>query len=245
MNTAKEALRFLAAQTIGIRYRRDFSLIKRVDVALLPALMTNFRHSKSQLRQDLFVLSQLGFKRNGFFVEFGATNGIDLSNTYLLEKRFGWAGILAEPAKCWQSDLARNRKSVIESACVWHTTGEVLEFNQVDAPELSTLSEFNDADIHGQARRTGLTYAVPTISLNDLLAKHNAPSAIDYLSIDTEGSEYEILKGFDFTSYRVSVITCEHNFTTKRDAVYALLSSHGYRRIYEDISLFDDWYILA
>jgi len=43
-------------------------------------------NSKSQLRQDLFVLSQLGFKRGGFFVEFGATNGIDLSNSYLLDK---------------------------------------------------------------------------------------------------------------------------------------------------------------
>ena len=51
--------------------------------------------SKSQLKQDIFVLLETGFKRNGFFVEFGATNGIDLSNTYLLEKRFGWNGILA------------------------------------------------------------------------------------------------------------------------------------------------------
>ena len=55
--------------------------------------------SKSQYRQDLFVLSELEFKRDGFFVEFGATNGINGSNSFILEKNFGWKGILAEPAK--------------------------------------------------------------------------------------------------------------------------------------------------
>src|SRR5665213_3332547 len=52
-------------------------------------LLTIMRNSKSQFRQDLFVLGELGCKKDGFFVEFGATNGIDLSNTYLLEKEFG------------------------------------------------------------------------------------------------------------------------------------------------------------
>jgi hypothetical protein len=70
--------------------------------------------SKSQYKQDLFVLTQLGFKRNGFFVEFGATDGVELSNTYILEKQFDWSGILAEPAKCWHEALERNRKAFIE-----------------------------------------------------------------------------------------------------------------------------------
>ena len=52
---------------------------------------------KSQIYQDIFVLYTLNWKRNGFFVEFGATNGFDLSNSYLLEKDFGWKGILCEP----------------------------------------------------------------------------------------------------------------------------------------------------
>lgn len=75
--------------------------------------------SKSQLRQDLFVLSELEFKRNGYFVEFGATNGIELSNTYILEEEFEWNGILAEPAKCWHEDLKINRKCHIDTDCVW------------------------------------------------------------------------------------------------------------------------------
>lgn len=61
--------------------------------------------SKAQLRQDLFVLNHLDFKRNGFFVEFGATNGVNLSNSFLLERQFGWNGILAEPARIWHEQL--------------------------------------------------------------------------------------------------------------------------------------------
>ena len=61
--------------------------------------------SRAQLKQDIFVLLETGFKRDGYFVEFGATNGVDLSNSWLLEKAFGWTGILAEPARIWHDDL--------------------------------------------------------------------------------------------------------------------------------------------
>lgn len=70
-------------------------------------LLKYFVSSKAQLRQDLFALSYLDFKKNGYFVEFGATNGVDLSNTYLMEKEFGWNGILAEPAVVWHKDLKK------------------------------------------------------------------------------------------------------------------------------------------
>ena len=63
---------------------------------------------KSQLGQEIFALIENDFKRDGFFVEFGATNGLELSNTHLLEKEFGWTGILAEPAKTWHEDLYKN-----------------------------------------------------------------------------------------------------------------------------------------
>ena len=45
-----------------------------------------------QLRQDLFVINELNFKKKGFFCEFGACDGIELSNSYLLEKKFNWQG---------------------------------------------------------------------------------------------------------------------------------------------------------
>src|SRR3979409_966312 len=60
------------------------------------------RHeSKSQILQDLWVGYELNERRGGFFVEFGATNGVVNSNTWLLEKKYGWKGILAEPNPVW------------------------------------------------------------------------------------------------------------------------------------------------
>lgn len=64
------------------------------------------------------MLYRAKFKQNGFFVEFGATNGIDLSNTYLLETEFGWNGILAEPDKYWHTSLIANRTAIIDIRCV-------------------------------------------------------------------------------------------------------------------------------
>ena len=201
--------------------------------------------SKSQVQQDLFVLHELDFKQGGYFVEFGAANGVDLSNTYLLEKELGWTGILAEPAKVWAEELANNRDCHIDFDCVWSKTGEVLDFNETTAAELSTVSQFSDSDEHASARANGNTYNVNTISLVDLLDKYDAPKEIDYLSIDTEGSEFEILNAFDFDKYKIKIITCEHNYTPMRGQILQLLQSKGYVRKYTEYSRFDDWYVLA
>jgi len=200
--------------------------------------------SKSQLGQDMFVLSELDFKRDGYFVEFGASDGVELSNTYLLEKRLGWTGILAEPAVVWHDALTANRNCHISFDCIWSKSHEELEFNEVDAAELSTINTFSEGDEHAQTRASGNTYPVYTCSLNDLLEKYKAPTEIDYLSIDTEGSEFEILSAFDFDKYKIKVITCEHNYTPMRGQILQLLQSKGYVRKYTEYSRFDDWYVL-
>lgn len=222
---------------------RDLEVLQKLNDTNLNELLQYFGLSKSQLRQDLFVLSHLGFKKNGFFVEFGATNGLDLSNSHLMEKEFGWNGILAEPAACWHNELKYNRNSNIETDCVWIDSKSVLAFNQVDEPELSTINIFSDDDSHSKARKNSKIYEVQTISLNDLLKKYKAPKVIDYLSIDTEGSEYNILSHFDFSEYSFKVITCEHNYTPMREKIFALLTQQGYQRVFEEISLWDDWYV--
>jgi FkbM family methyltransferase len=206
-------------------------------------LLRLLKKSKAQLRQDLFVLFELSFKRDGFFVEFGATNGIDLSNTYLLEKEFNWKGILAEPAKCWHNDLKANRSAKIDTDCVWNESNSILSFNEAEEADLSTVNAFSSVDSHKHNRRRGSKYEVKTISLLDLLVKHRAPKQIDFLSIDTEGSEYEILKNFNFNDYLIKIIVCEHNFTPMREKIFILLSEAGYVRKYEKISRMDDWYV--
>lgn len=222
---------------------QDLDILKALKGEYSTELIHYLDKSKSQLRQDLFVLNHFRFKKGGFFVEFGAANGYDLSNTYLMEKEFGWNGILAEPATIWHSELKTNRRCNIETNCVWKDSASTLAFNQVEIAELSTINSYSNTDSHIEARRAGKTYSVKTISLNDLLSKYNAPQRIDYLSVDTEGSEYEILSNFDFSKHTVEIITCEHNYTPMREKLYVLLTKQGYQRVFENLSRFDDWYI--
>ncbi|MGA9366856.1 MAG: hypothetical protein WBV35_05315, partial [Steroidobacteraceae bacterium] len=102
--------------------------------------------SKSQIRQDLFVLSELSFKRDGFFVEFGAAGGVEDSNTHILEEEFGWRGILAEPARAFHERLRANRRAQISTKCVWNETGKVLTFNEANWAYLSTVDSFSGRD---------------------------------------------------------------------------------------------------
>lgn len=201
--------------------------------------------SKSQLGQDVLALSLAGHDQPGFFVEFGATNGIDLSNTFLLEKEFGWQGILCEPARIWHEDLNRTRQCAIDHRCVYSASGETVSFSETSAGELSTISSFTNSDGHKDSRTTSATYEVETVSLIDLLGLYDAPKYIDFLSIDTEGSEYEILKAFDFGRYSFGLICVEHNYTANRAKIKALLESNNYSQIYSDCSQWDDWYALA
>jgi FkbM family methyltransferase len=220
----------------------QISFLQHLPPETAMTLLSYLPYVRSQSGQDLFVLSQLGPKKDGFFVEFGVTDGVNISNSYFFETTLGWKGIVAEPAKMWHPDLFRNRKCNIEKRCVWSSTGATLQFKE--AGELSTVSEFSDGDFHAASRQNSEAYDVQTISLNDLLDKYEAPAHVDYLSIDTEGSEFEILNAFDFGARTFGVITCEHNFAPQRETIHSLLVSHGYKRIMEAASKVDDWYVL-
>jgi FkbM family methyltransferase len=231
------------------RSLQDLEFIRALGPANHESTISLLSKSRSQLRQDLFVVSEAenkikNEKRRGYFVEFGATNGIHFSNTYLLETEFSWTGILAEPARFWEKQLKANRPNAsIETLCVWKDSNSSLIFNETNAPEFSTINSFSDGDIHGNIRLAGKRYEVQTISLNDLLIKHGAPKYIDYLSIDTEGSEFEILEAFNFNEFSFGIISVEHNYTPQREKIFALLTGLGYKRKYENISAFDDWYV--
>ncbi|MBT8545251.1 hypothetical protein G6732_00025 [Polynucleobacter paneuropaeus] len=129
-----------------ITAEKDFEDILALPMEHLTKLLEVKNSSKSQIKQDLFVLLETNFKRNGYFVEFGATNGRDLSNTYLLEKEFNWRGILAEPARIWHADLEKNRVCSIEQNCVWSDSNTLLDFNEVSEAELSTITKYNNND---------------------------------------------------------------------------------------------------
>jgi FkbM family methyltransferase len=201
------------------------------------------RHSKSQLGQDLLGLSISGLDKPGYFVEFGAADGVALSNSYILEKHFGWSGILCEPSTGWHEALKQNRSCIIDTRCVYSVSGEKLSFSENYLGELSAITAYAEPNANGVLKRTTSSYEVETISLLDLLKAHNAPKYIEFLSIDTEGSEFEILKDFDFQSYRFGAICVEHNFADTRQKINDLLLASGYMQVHKDVSDFDDWYV--
>jgi FkbM family methyltransferase len=211
----------------------------------LKSILVNLRNSKSQFYQDLMVIAFQNQRLESgefFFVEFGATNGIDLSNTYLFENEFSSRGIVAEPAKVWHSELFLNRNCQIVTDCVWSHSNLSLEFFESENPDLSGLKAKNHF-----LRKTQLhdVYSVRTISMMDLLKNYNAPQKIDLLSIDTEGTELEILSSFDFSKYTFNIIVCEHNFSKDRKKIQTLLEKNGYCRRLSWISFVDDWYFLS
>lgn len=202
------------------------------------------KESYAQIRQDLLALFVLG-SEPGYFVEFGACDGIYLSNTFLLETYYGWTGLLVEPSVHFNKVLKDKRTSLVDTLCVSDTTGNTVEFTEVAGLQgLSGISQYAFNDIHTQTRKDkGFAYDVQTISLNDLLDKHNAPDTIDYISIDTEGSEYSILNAYDF-SRKFNLITVEHNNTYTKDLINDLLISKGYINILPEESKWDSWYVL-
>jgi FkbM family methyltransferase len=186
----------------------------------------------SQLGQDLWVLEETNNKRDGYFVDFGATDGITINNTYLLEKDFGWNGIVAECHPDYFDDLAKNRRCVIDHNAVFTETDKQVVLMAPEVPDISSIRGYGDDDEFAEARRKGTPITVPTITLFDLLELHKAPTHIDYLSVDTEGSEYDILKAFfdneQSSKYHIQLITVEHNYTEARRKIHDLLLSHGY-----------------
>jgi FkbM family methyltransferase len=197
---------------------------------------------KSQRFQDVladFVMQG----KPGIFCEFGATDGVSLSNTFFLETYRGWSGILAEPGMQWRDALVRNRpNATIDHRCVFSESGQTLLFNETTEGEYSSIVGHEAKDFHSPKRQKGSVYEVQTVSLNDLLSE-NSIEKIDFLSIDTEGSEFIILSNFDFEEYCPKIIAVEHNYTVTRQDIFNLLTKRDYVRVMEDLSGFDDWYI--
>jgi len=215
----------------------------------LEFIVSNRWRSKSQVSQDLFVHYFTDYKKDGFFMEIGACDGVHLSNTFMLEKN-GWSGIISEPSKFWHNKMKR-RSCIINKNAVFSESGNKIKFDEFPtSPELSGFGKYLDEDNNKQIRSRGYmspafqSYDVETITLNELISQNTDKTSIDYISIDTEGSEYEILKNFDLGKYNVEIFTIEHNFIKeKREKIYDLLSKNNYVRIFGNLSHWDDWYI--
>lgn len=196
----------------------------------------------SQIGQDLEVLKFYNNKKEGYFIEIGASDGIELSNTYLLEKMYNWKGICVEPIPKRFELLCKNRSnSLCYDYAVYNESNTQVIFDIANNYDLLSGISVN-IDCHMNTVNSNKTQIVKnTISFNNLLEKANAPLFIDYLSLDTEGSELEILKSVDLQKYTFGLIDVEHNYIEpRRTLIRNLLTSNGYDYIRENN--FDDCY---
>ena len=193
------------------------------------------KFSKSQIYQDLFILYFSKNKKNGKFIEIGGGNGVDLSNSYLLEKKYKWRGIICEPEKKSQRKILNKRSAKLEKRPIT---------NKSEKNKIFYVNE----DTYQSSLIVGTKYnsklKVDTISLNHLLKKNKIYNQVDYISIDTEGNEFDIIKNFNFKKYKVNFFTIEHNFNKKkREKIFKVMKKNKYERVFKNISYMDDWYV--
>ena len=199
--------------------------------------------SYSQFLQDVHALhSVYKSKRDGYFVEVGAYDGIESSNTLLMEEDYGWKGVCVECSPSNYKKLRENRKCITYPYAVYNEDNNLVEF--FDSGGYAGLVETNN---HNHILNDN-KITVVTKKLTSLLNEAGAPSFIEYLSLDTEGSEYEILNAHDFSKYLFGYICVEHNRVERnRMRIRKLLESKGYRYCKENGNaqwgVIDDEYI--
>ena len=190
--------------------------------------------SYSQSGQDLWVLDIFKDKNPSdlFFVDCAAYNGVDLSNTYLLEE-LGWKGICIEANRRIFPDLLKSRSSVCYNVVCLDYDGRIGFYDNVGWDACGNVMEGTD---------------YPCFRLPSLLGTQKV---VDYLSLDVEGSELKVLQGIDFNEYLIKCITVEHNLyfvgDTLKNNIFDLLSANGFVRVKEDVCVgiypFEDWYL--
>jgi FkbM family methyltransferase len=206
---------------------------------------------RSSEGQDEFVIEALG-AQPGFFVDSGASDGITGSNTYRLEREYGWRGICVEPNAQLFADLRGNRRADCVNCCLHDRRGEVdfVEsagvyggiFDEYDPLHLRYVTE--RFGVHLEFDPDGALSRVrkPARSIGEILREHRAPRVVDYWSLDTEGSELAVLRGFPFGEYALRAITIEHNNSPERGRIREFLGHRGYTLV-RDLGI-DDCYLL-
>ena len=172
---------------------------------------SNFYSQAGQDRiiYDVFFKSK---KQNGYFVDIGAYDGITGSNSYFFEKNLGWEGILIEPSRNQFSKLEKNRKNICFNNAISNKI-QSIEFIDVikGLTQMSGLKQESYTDTYNMldSDLNTLTecYVIDTSTFSNLVKRKN----IDYLSIDIEGGELDLIHSIDFSSYQIKVLSIENN----------------------------------
>jgi len=184
-----------------------------------PATIQESQESYSQVGQDSIILDLLG--SNGYFIDLAANDALDLTNTLALERK-GWTGLCVEPNSVYWYGLS-HRKCTVVGAVVAGTKSEQVKvkFRGVFGGIVGKLDN-RLANRKKEPESPEVTrYTAP---ITEVLQKFRVPTTIDYLSLDVEGSEFEIMKDFPFETYTIRVLTVER----PNKKLKALLEEKGY-----------------
>ena len=168
------------------------------------------------------------FPNGGFFVEAGAHDGVGDSQTYALELTGRWSGLCIEPSLAF-SGLRKSRTCEIDNRPLWACNTDVM-FREVDgeARELSGITGSFQDDGWDRDLRSHRDSIKAAVTLTRLLDEHRAPAVIQFLALDTEGSEFAILGAHEFDRFAFETILVEHNGVESRVAeLKDLLSAVG------------------
>lgn len=190
--------------------------------------------------QDRYVVDKIFPNvKYGYFLDIGALDGLYENNTLLMEKYYNWEGICCECDPRDIEALSNNRECNIMSSPMYNKSGVVINFEMHKAKFLSGITGHQLEKYHSSDSKY---VSMTTVSLNDCIDNFNAPKIIEYMSLDTEGSEYEILSTLNFDKYKINYIGVEHNFQSpKRENIRSLLEKNGY--VYHRSVMHDDDYI--
>ena len=192
----------------------------------------------SQYKQDEYLETTIfkGYK-NVFYVDVGAHDGISLNNTLYFEKNNNWRGINIEPIKDVFDMLVMNRPVDVNINCaVCNRDGEAdFYLNEGYTEMLSGIIENYDArhlerlmNENTEKSATTQIVKVNTKKLETIFDEH-AVSHINYLSIDVEGAEFEVLKSINFDKVFIDVIGFENNYTEVSTPIILYLEYKGFK----------------
>lgn len=173
---------------------------------------------------DTYVRS---LSKKGVFVEVGAFDGEALSNSFFFEKHLGWRGICVEPHPVHFKTLRRKRNCICVKAAAFDVPKTVVFRMSTENKMLSGVDGHHNTRSRLRGKITSIK--VPTVRVGDLLSRHGFET-VDYLSVDTEGSELMVLKGIDWNRTHINVVNLEHNYQVRAfSKIKAFLLARGFR----------------
>tara|TARA_Y100000310_G_scaffold334373_1_gene414021 strand:- start:3200 stop:3925 length:726 start_codon:yes stop_codon:yes gene_type:complete len=168
----------------------------------------------SQLGQDKLIDEKIfKGKKNGIFVDVGAHNGVTISNTCFFEKYRAWTGICIEPSVAANELVKTRPNSIPVIACVLDKANEnkIVKLRQKNPAEIS-VTVLDEGEKYEHIDGKYMDKFKISKTLDTILSEHStATQQIDYLSIDTEGSEHLVVKDFPFDKWNISVVTIANN----------------------------------